>query len=302
MILDRRALILGAAASGIASCVPLDITAAGRLSAKLRIIEASAGGTLGVSIRNTATGRTLDYRADQLFGHCSSFKLSLAALVLKLDQSGELNANETLRWTEGDLMSVSPFTTERLEVGATLRDLAQATQRYSDNAAANILLVRLGGPERLTQFWRGLGDQTSRLDRTEPALNNVPPGEIRDTTSPAAMALTLQRILFGDVLSPDNRATLRQWMVDTRTGMKRVRAGLPDAGPNIWMAGDKTGTSLWPGMGSQYVDIGFASVPSGADFTFAAYYRAKGAHDRLDPAAENVLRQVGQVLAEFSVS
>ncbi len=296
MILDRRSLLAAGGASCLAACVPLDITTAGRLSSKLRIIEAAAGGTLGVSIRNVQSARTLDYKADQLVGHCSSFKLSLAALVLKLDQSGQIDASERLRWTADDLMSVSPFTTERVRDGATMLELAEFAQKYSDNAAANILLKRLGGPARLTQFWREIGDQTSRLDRTEPSLNNVPPGEVRDTTSPQAMALTLERILFGDVLLPDTRNLLQSWMVETRTGAKRVMAGLPQG----WIAGDKTGTSNWPDMGSLYVDIGFATSPAGADHVFAAYYRAPASHNGVDPGSEDVLRQVGQVLAQFA--
>ena len=298
MTLDRRSLLAGGAAIGLAACVPIDPSPSGRLSAKLRIIEAAAGGTLGVSIRQVASGRTLDYKADQLFGHCSSFKLSLAALVLKLDQSGEIDAGERLRWGADDLMSVSPFTTERLESGATMLELAEFTQKFSDNAAANILLKRLGGPSRLTQFWREIGDRTSRLDRTEPSLNNVPPGEVRDTTSPQAMALTLERLVFGDVLSSDSRALLRSWMLETRTGVRRVRAGLPEG----WTAGDKTGTSIWPGKGSLYVDIGFATSPGGVNFTFATYYQAAASHDGMDPASEDVLRQVGQVLAQFATS
>lgn len=298
----RREVMAGIAAAGIAgtsiaACVPLDTSPLGRLSAKLRIIEAAAGGTLGVSLRDIG-GRALEYKADQLFGHCSSFKLSLAALVLSLDQSGEDDGGERLRWTAWDLMSASPFITKRLEEGASLLELAEATQKFGDNAAANILLRRLGGPEVLTRFWRSLGDQTSRLDRTEPSLNNVPLGEIRDTTSPQAMALTLERLLFGDVLSADRRALLRSWMVETRSGARRVRAGLPEG----WSAGDKTGTSIWPGMGSLYVDIGFATSPGGAHYTFAAYYRARTTHDGVDPASEDVLRQVGQVLAQFAAS
>ncbi len=298
MILDRRSLLAAGGASCLTACVPLDITPTGRLAAKLRIIEAAAGGTLGVSIRNLQTGQTLDYKADLLFGHCSSFKLSLAALVLKLDQSGEIDASERLRWTADELMSVSPFTTERLNEGATMLELAEFNQKYSDNAAANILLKRLGGPDRLTRFWREIGDQTSRLDRTEPALNNVPPGEIRDTTSPRAMAQTVERLVFGDVLLPVSRLLLQSWMEQTRTGERRVRAGLPGG----WAAGDKTGTSLWPGMGSLYVDIGFAISPGGEAYSFAAYYRAQHVNDGMDPASEDVLRQVGQVLAQFAAS
>lgn len=298
MKLDRRSLLVGGAASGLAACVPLDISPPGRLTAKLRIIEAAAGGTLGVSIRNTATGQTLDYKADQKFGLCSTFKLSLAALVLYQEQSGGVDTGKILRWSQGDLLSYSPFTTERLAQGATARELAQAAQSFSDNTAANVLLREYGGPEALTNFWRALGDTTSRLDRIEPSLNNVPVGEVRDTTTPAAMALTVQRILFGDALSQDNLALLGQWMVETTTGLSRVRAGLPEN----WVVGDKTGTSLWPGMGSVYADIGFAATPAGAPMTFAAYYRAGRTHSKVEAGAENVLRQVGQVLAEFAAS
>jgi len=299
----RRGVIVGIAATGIAAtsiaaCVPLDTSQLGRLLAKLRIIEAAGGGTLGLSIRNIGSGRTLDYKADQLFGHCSSFKLSLAALLLSLDQSGEVDAGERLRWTAGDLISASPFASSRLGEGASLLELAEATQKYSDNAAANILLGRLGGPQVLTRFWREIGDQTSRLDRTEPSLNNVPVGEMRDTTSPQAMALTLEKLLFGDVLSPDRRVLLQSWMVESRSGARRVRAGLPDG----WSAGDRTGTSIWPGMGSLYVDIGFATSPGGAQYTFAAYYRARTTHDGVDPASEDILRQVGEVLAQFAAN
>ena len=262
----------------------------------MRIIEAAAvGGTLGVAIHDSATGLLASHRGDMRFGHCSSFKLSLAALVLQLDDAGELNADERVMWTKDDLMFVSPFTTKRLEEGATLRELAEFTQKYSDNAAANILLKRLGGPERLTQFWRSLGDQTSRLDRLEPALNNVPIGEERDTTTPRAMAQSVAQMLYGDTLHQSSRDTLKQWMADTATGKDRVRKTLPPT----WRSGDKTGTSIWPGMGSLYVDIGFAEPAGHAPLTFAAYFRSPETHDGMDPAALDVLAQVGSAMTRM---
>ncbi|MXP15595.1 class A beta-lactamase [Altererythrobacter confluentis] len=311
MQIDRRGLILGSAASAICAstlpgCVPIDASTAGRLAAKLRIIEAASGGVLGVSVRHVGTGRTLDYRADQRFAQCSSFKFSLAAMVLKMGQDGQLDLSEKLHWSRSELMATSPFTASRIDQGATVLELAENTQTYSDNTAANVLLARLGratglgGPAALTRFWRSLGDDVSRLDRTEPALNNVPPGEIRDTTSPAAMALTTEKILFGDVLSASNSALLQQWMADTRTGVRRVRAGLPAD----WRAGDKTGTSIWPGTGGIYVDIGFASPAGTSDprqmLTFATYLRTIRPQAEMDPASEDVLAQVGRVIAQFS--
>lgn len=288
----------GLASLSAAACVPIDTSRGGRLEARLRIIEAAAGGTLGVALLESGSGRSLTYLGDQLFPHCSSFKLSLAAMLLQLSENGEIDTGELMRWSEDDLMFVSPFTQRRLDQGATLLELARATQITSDNAAANILLRRMGGPQALTEFWRGLGDEVSRLDRYEPELNHVPPGELRDTTSPLAMARTVERILHGGALNAENSALLMQWMAETRTGARRVRASLPDD----WRSGDKTGTSISPGMGSVYVDIGYAQPPTGANYTFAAYYRASEAHTGMDPDSEAVLAQVGQVLVDFAAS
>jgi len=294
--IDRRGFIAGSAALGLAACVPPDQSPLGRMQASLRLIEAKAGGTLGVEIHETATGVSVGLNRDRRFGHCSSFKLSLAAMVLALDAAGEIDANRRVTWTKGDLMPVSPFTERRLAEGATLLELAEYTQKYSDNAAANILLRELGGPAALTGFWRSIGDGESRLDRYEPELNNVPVTEYRDTTTPAAMARTVAKLAYGDVMPEAERARLRQWMIDTPTGARRVRAGLPES----WIAGDKTGTSIWPGIGSSYVDIGFARPPEHPPVTFAAYYRARETHDGMDEGSEAALASVGEVIEDFA--
>ncbi len=284
----------------LSGCLPPDQSPLGRLQATLRIIESKANGMLGAELFDTGSGLSIGLNENRRFGHCSSFKLSLAAKVLSAHASGEIDGNKIIRWGEDDLMFVSPFTTKRLSEGASMLELAEFTQKYSDNTAANILLRELGGPAALTGFWRSIGDDVSRLDRIEPALNNVPVAEVRDTTTPAAMARTVAKLIYGDALPDAQRAMLRQWMIDTSTGERRVRAGLEEG----WIGGDKTGTSIWPGMDSIYVDIGFAeALPKGeeprAPVTFAAYFRARGTHDGMDPASEAVLAQVGKVINDF---
>lgn len=292
----RRFVLGGTAALALSACVPPDQSPLGRMRASLRIIEAKAGGTLGAEIYDTATGVSVGLNRDRRFGHCSSFKLSLAAMVLALDAAGEIDASRRVTWTKDDLMHVSPFTEKRLAEGASLIELAEYTQKYSDNTAANVLLRELGGPAALTAFWRSIGNRVSRLDRTEPELNNVPVTEYRDTTTPAAMARTVAKLLYGEVLPEPSEAQLRQWMIDTPTGARRVRAGLPEK----WVAGDKTGTSNWPGIGSLYVDIGFVEPPEHPPITFAAYYRARETHDGMDPASEAALASVGEVIEDFA--
>ena len=239
MMIDRRFFLSGTLALGASGCIPPDQSPIGRLAADLRLIEAAGNGTLGVEIYDTVSGLSVGINRDRRFGHASSFKFSLAALLLQRHAAGLIDADRRVMWTEADMISHAPFTGERIATGATLRELARATQITSDNPAANILLRALGGPAALTAFWRSLGDEVSRLDRYEPAMNIVPPSEFRDTTTPAAMARTVAKLVYGDALPEAERAELKGWMVATETGLKRVRAGLPEG----WVAGDKTGSS-----------------------------------------------------------
>lgn len=296
MMIDRRLFLGGVLALGVQGCAIPDQAPSARLAEQLRRIEGEADGTLGVEIYDTATGYSAGLNRDRRFGHASSFKLSLAAMVLARHSAGTLDAERRVRWRESELLPVSPFTTARLSEGATLRELAEATQITSDNTAANVLLRELGGPAALTAFWRSLGDSVSRLDRTEPAVNNVPVSEYRDTTTPASMARTVAKLVYGDVLPVAERAQLREWMIATQTGARRVRAGLPEG----WIAGDKTGTSLWSEQRSFYVDIGFVEAPQGAAaITFASYFVARTAHEDMDPAAEAALARVADVIRAF---
>ena len=270
MSIRRRTFIKAAGASGLALGLG-GFSAAARsrvegVQARLRDIETRFGGTLGAEILDLGSGAAVGHNRDERFGHASSFKLSLAALLLARHAAGEIDADRHVRWNESDMMRPDTFTRPHLETGASLRDLARATQTTSDNPAANILLRELGGPAALTAFWRSIGDKVSRLDRNEPSVNLVPPGEIRDTTTPAAMARTVAQLVYGTALPQAERAMLKQWMVDTGTGRRRVRAGLPDG----WLAGDKTGTGLTPQTGGPYIDIGFVDPPETSRLVFAA--------------------------------
>ena len=298
MMMNRRLFLGGTLALGASACIPPDQSPAGRLAAELRLIEADAGGTLGVEIFDTVSGMSLGLNQDRRFGHASSFKFSLAALLLQRHAAGTINADKRVMWSEADMLSPAPFTRERIATGATLRELARATQTTSDNPAANILLRQMGGPAGLTAFWRSIGDEASRMDRYEPENNLVPSSEFRDTATPAAMARNVAKIIYGDVLPDAERAELRSWMIETQTGVRRVRAGLPEG----WVAGDKTGTSgLIGGTEYNYIDIGFAEGPKGQPpLTFACYFRARQAEDDILPSGELALARVGKVIKEFA--
>src|SRR5262249_47253115 len=163
------------------------------------------------------------FRENRRFAMCSTFKLPLAAAILREADRGKLNLDTTVPVSKADLVQHAPAVEASLAKGSmTVRALAEAAQKVSDNPAANLLLKQIGGPAGFTQFFRDLGDQITRSDRFEPEMNRWKEGDDRDTTTPAAMAATVSKILTGDVLRPASRDLLIQWMIDTKTGLKRI--------------------------------------------------------------------------------
>jgi beta-lactamase class A len=251
----RRTFLTGAAC---ATAVPLGAVtpapAFGDATFRREIagLERASRGRLGVAILDTATGARFATRGDERFPMCSTFKLILAAAILTRVDRGPDRLDRRIAVAKSDIISNSPFTETRVGGHATVAELCRATMTQSDNAAANLLLPAVSGPAGITRFVRALGDARTRLDRIEPELNDVGPGDPRDTTTPVAMVGLLQKLTLGSALKPASRALLIGWLVANKTGDLRIRGGVP----RNWRAGDKTGTAerrhnndvaiLWP--------------------------------------------------------
>jgi beta-lactamase class A len=212
--------------------------AANRVADRIAAINARVGGRIGVAALDTGTGQHIEFKANERFPMCSTFKVLAAAAVLKLVDEGKEHLDRMVAYGKEDILEYAPVTKEHLKDGRmALGNLCAAAIEQSDNTAGNFLLRTIGGPSGLTSFLRALGDETTRLDRMEPDLNTAIPGDERDTTTPAAMRNDLVRLLAGDVLSPASRHHLETWLTSSKTGAQMIRAGVPTS----WRVGDKTG-------------------------------------------------------------
>lgn len=250
-------------------------------------IEHRVGGRLGVAALNTASGRHLEYRATERFPMCSTFKFLVAASVLDHCDKDNENLDRPVYYDPSDLLQYAPITKQHVKEGSmTLGALCGAAIEYSDNTAGNLLLQAIGGPGKLTEYVRSLGDSVTRLDRNEPSLNSAIPGDVRDTTSPQAMLSDMKNLLIGNGLSTNSRRQLETWLVANTTGAKRLRAGIPAA----WRTGDKTGT----GENGATNDIAIVWPPNGAPILVAVYLAefAGPIEDR-----ESAIAEVGRLVA-----
>lgn len=233
------------------------------LPRQLARLEARDGGRLGIAVLDTGSPFTLAYRADERFPLCSTFKWLAAAAVQARVQQGQDLPERRIRYGAPDMVAYSPVTQQHLTDGMTLDALCEAAVVWSDNTAGNLLLSTIGGPPGITAFARAMGDDLTRLDRIEPALNEARPGDERDTTTPLAMQRLLQKVVLGDGLAPAQRERVQAWMRGCRTGDTRLRAGVP----GDWVVANKTGAG---GNGTNN-DVGVLWPQRGAPVVVAAY-------------------------------
>lgn len=201
-------------------------------------IEEQLGARVGLSLLDTGSGWSWSHREDELFLMNSTVKVPVCGAILARSDAGTLSLADALPVREADLVPYAPVTETRVGGTMTIDELCLAAIDQSDNVAANILIKHLGGPEAVTQFFRSVGDPTSRLDRLEPELNTFAPGDERDTTSPAAMSETLRALLLGDMLSPQARGQLAEWMSHGGVTGALLRAEAEDD----WLLLDKSGS------------------------------------------------------------
>jgi beta-lactamase class A len=261
-LLGRRGFLLGSLGA-VAACSGRSLASPEKGLEMLRA-RLGGGGRLGVAALDGGTGGRIGLDANGRYAMCSTFKLPLAAAILAESDRGALSLADEIPFGAADLLDHAPVTRPSLPAGRlSVERLCAAIIEVGDNAAANLLLGRIGGPAALTAFMRRCGDIASRLDRIEPALNSNLPGDLRDTTTPAAMLGLMDAILIRDVLRRESRQLLLSWMRNATTGRARLRAGLP-AG---WTVGDKTGT----GANGANCDIAIASPPGRPPILIASY-------------------------------
>lgn len=252
------------------------------LTAAIGRLEAEYGAVVGLYAVDTGTGAEVTHRADRRFAFASTYKALAAGAVLA--RSGPDELSRVVTYDDADLVPYSPITEQHVADGMPMSAIIDAAVQESDNTAGNLLFDALGGPAGFQDALRSIGDETTRSERREPELNDVAPGDERDTSTPRALATDLRAYavgdgrddVAGDLLDDDARATFVETLRGSTTGMDTIRAGVPDG----WVVGDKTGTS---GHGTRN-DIGVVWPPDGDPIVLAVLTHATAGDEEPDDA------------------
>ncbi len=291
----RLSLLAAVAVSFISMCLvfnaraqPIKLTP---VQAELAKLEALSGGILGVSALNTANNTRIQFHAEKRLPMGCTSKVIGVSAILKKSMTDTHLLQQKITYKKEDLASWSPITSKYVSQGMTIFELCAAAITASDNTAMNLLAEKLGGPQGINAFARSIGDSTFRLDHGWPEEAQFGPADLFDSSTPAAMEKSLQRLAFGDVLTVPLREQLQTWLKSSTTGNERIRAGVPQG----WIVGDKTGTGSYYGTTN---DIAIIWPPNCAPIIAVIYFT----HDKKEAVKEDkVVASATQILmSEFA--
>jgi beta-lactamase class A len=143
-----------------------------KLETRVEEIAVRLDGVMGVAILDLTDGWILLRNADRVFPAASSIKIAILLELYRQDQEARAGAKRKARLD--DIYTVDPkdlVEDSRIMAGltpsvthVTNRDLAQFIVAVSDNAAANILIERVG-KDNVNAMLRGLGLSKMMLRR-----------------------------------------------------------------------------------------------------------------------------------------
>lgn len=225
-------------------------------------LEKSFDGRIGVYAVDTNNNQVVAYRADERFPVQSTFKVLGVSALLDQSKNNKKLLQEKIYFTKNDLLAWHPVTGKYVASGMTLEELSEAAVSYSDNTAINLIMKKLGGPQFVTSFAHSIGNNTFNVEHYEGDLNSNPK-DVHDTSTPKDMAISLQKLTLGDVLSSTQRNQLVTWMRNNTTGYKKIRSGVPVG----WAVAEKTGSGTY-GIAN---DIGIMWSPKCKPIILAIY-------------------------------
>jgi beta-lactamase class A len=259
-----------------------------------RVIE-SVHGKIGVCVVRQTTGDTLTVNGDEHFPMQSVYKFPLALAVLQRVDSGKLSLNQTIHLTTSDLHpdTWSPLREKypKGNVDVRLDTLLAYTVGLSDNNGCDVLFRLMGGPSTVNGRIHRIGVAGINIQATEAAMHADWNVQYTNWSTPAAMGQLLAMFDRGTILSPTMWEYLWWLMVQSPTGLKRLKGLLPEG----TVVAHKTGSSGTDehGVSAATNDAGIIVLPNGEHVVVVVFM--SGCTDD-EAARDSAIAKIAQIV------
>lgn len=249
-------------------------------------------GRIGVAAVDLSSGHGISVMGDQPFPLASTGKVAIVATFLDGVDQGRFHLTDRFpmmmpvpsRKFSSAAAPVRPGTMLSAE------ELINLALTRSDNHATDALLAAMGGPQVVTRWLRHAGVSGIRIDRDiatlvrdDGEINPATTIDLRDSTTPQAMATLLAGLYQGQWLSASSREVLLSAMRRCQTGVRRMKALLPEQA----MIGHKTGT-----LANTSSDVGIIRSADGHTIALAIYVTGQGGKPGREQRIATIARAV----------
>ena len=132
---------------------------------ELNNLEKKYNANIGVYALDTKSGKEVKFNADKRFAYASTSKAINSAILLEQVPYNKLN--KKVHINKDDIVAYSPILEKYVGKDITLKELIEASMKYSDNTANNKIINEIGGIKKIKKRLKKLGDKVTNPVRYE---------------------------------------------------------------------------------------------------------------------------------------
>lgn len=225
----------------------------------------SLNNSIGISVLHLETNNSFYINPNTSFPMASVYKAPLAIYCLDLEEKGLIDLEEYIEILPKHIRPESGIIAHRFTLPGlkiSIKNLIRLMIEVSDNSAADIILDLCGGPAKVNKYLKENNFSNIRINSSIfdwiksycNLSNSFKPEDIysidqlkelfskydfkqaikqnciidsSDTATPLSLAELLRDLKTGKLINQKNTGFLLDSMQRTRTGLNRIRAGLP---------------------------------------------------------------------------
>jgi beta-lactamase class A len=226
-------------------------------------------------------GGVVDIAGSKMLPAASTIKIPILVALFQQIDRGEIKLDEQLT-LQRSMVAAGSGVLAKSPAGAkfSVQDVATKMITISDNTAANLLIDRLGGKDKLNLQFRSWG----LLQTT--VIMPLPDFEGKNVTSAQELATLLAGLKTDSkILSPNSQKAVLDILRQTKRNTM-IPAGINDAKAQV---AHKTGE-----ISPMLADVGLVELPNGQSFTLAAMVLRPSDDQR----AEVLIKQISQTVLQ----